>query len=90
MFNASLTILWLLGMAGLTRDGGPYHRETSPLICSANQWNGFYKIGSSVLKEFKKDIEIESYVFLTIESFLLTFQSSVLNGFLTRLFQCRI
>ena len=90
MFNASLTILWLLGMAGLTRDRGPYHRETSPLICSANQWNGFYKIGSSVLKEFMKDIEIESYVFLTIESFLLTFQSSVLNGFLTRLFQCRI
>ena len=23
-------------------DEGPYHIETSPLICSANQWIGFY------------------------------------------------
>ena len=25
-------------------DGGRYHIETSPLICGANQWTGFYKI----------------------------------------------
>ena len=25
--------------------------ETSPLICSANQWVGFYMIGNSVMKE---------------------------------------
>ena len=23
------------------QDGGRYHIETSPLICSANQWTGF-------------------------------------------------
>ena len=27
-----------------------YHIETSPLICSANQWTGFYMITASVLK----------------------------------------
>ena len=32
-------------------DGGRYHIETSPLICSANQWTGFYTIMASVMKE---------------------------------------
>ena len=32
-------------------DGGPYHIETSQLICSANQWTGFYMTGTSVTKE---------------------------------------
>ena len=27
-----------------------YHIETSPLICSANQWTGFYMISASVMK----------------------------------------
>ena len=31
-------------------DGGLYHIETSPLICSANQWTGFYMISASVMK----------------------------------------
>ena len=31
-------------------DGGRYHIETSPLICSANQWTGFYMISASVMK----------------------------------------
>ena len=31
-------------------DGGPYHIETRPLICSANQWTGFYMIGTFVMK----------------------------------------
>ena len=26
----------------LFHDGGRYHIETSPLICSSNQWTGFY------------------------------------------------
>ena len=30
---------------------GPYHIETSPLICSMNQWTGFYMIGGSVMNE---------------------------------------
>ena len=29
----------------------PNHIETSPLICIANQWIGFYMIGNSVMKE---------------------------------------
>ena len=32
--------------------------ETSPLICSANQWTGFYMIGTSVMKELKLKTEI--------------------------------
>ena len=31
-------------------DGGRYHIETSPLICGANQWTGFYMITASVMK----------------------------------------
>ena len=33
-------------------DGGPFQIETSPLICSSNQWTGFYMKGISVMKEF--------------------------------------
>ena len=29
---------------------GCYHIENSPLICSANQWTGFYMITASVMK----------------------------------------
>ena len=32
---------------------GPYHIETNPLICSANQRTGFYMIGSFVIKELR-------------------------------------
>ena len=28
-----------------------YHKETSPLICRANQWADFYLIGASAMKE---------------------------------------
>ena len=31
-------------------DEGPYHIKTSPLICRANQWAGFYMVGASVMK----------------------------------------
>ena len=34
----------------LFHDGGRYHIETSPLICSANQWTGFYMLTASVMK----------------------------------------
>ena len=37
--------------AELFHDGGPYHIETSPLICFANQWTGFYMIWTSIMKE---------------------------------------
>ena len=33
-------------MPKLFHDGSPYHIGTSPLICIANQWTGFYIIGN--------------------------------------------
>ena len=33
---------------------GRYHIETSPLICRANQWTGFYMITASVMKVLTK------------------------------------
>ena len=44
LFSTSLTLY----------DGGRYHIETSPLICRANQWTGFYMITASVMKELHK------------------------------------
>ena len=35
----------------LFHNGGPYHIETSPLICCANKWTGLYMIGTTVMKE---------------------------------------
>ena len=37
----------------LFHDKGPYHIETSPWICSASQWTGFYMVETSVMKELK-------------------------------------
>ena len=34
-----------------SKNRGPYHLETSLLIFKANQWTGFYMIGTSVIKE---------------------------------------
>ena len=36
------------------QDAGRYHIETSPSICRANQWTGFYMITASVLKELSE------------------------------------
>ena len=33
--------------------GGPHHKETSSLVCSANQWTGFYIKGTTLMKEVK-------------------------------------
>ena len=41
----------------LFNDGGLYHIETSPLICSANQWTGFYMITASVMKELRRVLQ---------------------------------
>ena len=38
----------------LTLDGGCYHIETSPLICRANHWSGFYMITASVMKKLNR------------------------------------
>ena len=40
----------------LLHDGSPYHTETSPVICFANQWTGFYVIGTTVMKALKTKI----------------------------------
>ena len=37
-------------------DGGRYYIETSPLICCANQWTGFYIITASVMKELMNEV----------------------------------
>ena len=52
---------------------GPYHIETSPVICSANQWTGFYMIGTSVMKELKADWIIDK---ANCKIFQLNFASS--------------
>ena len=36
-----------------------YHLETSPLICTANQWTGFYMIGTSIMKDLKLNIGLK-------------------------------
>ena len=38
-------------MIQLCHDGGTYYVKTSPLICKANQWTGFYMLGTSVMKK---------------------------------------
>ena len=38
-------------------DGGPYHIETCPLICRANQWIFFgIIIGTYVMKDFRQSV----------------------------------
>ena len=42
-----------MGTIRVILGGGLYHIETSPLICSANQWTGFYITDTSVMKDLK-------------------------------------
>ena len=44
--------------------GVPFHIETSTLICSTNQWAGFYMIGIYVKKELmvKKDFLVHGSI----------------------------
>ena len=52
----------------LFHDGSPYHIETSPLICRANHWTGFYRIRISDMKDLShgffviQDIVIEDMI----------------------------
>ena len=55
------------------QDGGRFHIETSPLICGANQWTGFYMVTASALKGLKKKIfrgkrEKPSWYYLNIKN----------------------
>ena len=47
----------------LFHDRDCYHIEISPLICSANQWTGFYIMMASVMKELKYSENIKNLVF---------------------------
>ena len=42
-------VIWSM-IFELFHDGGRNHIETSPLICSTNQWTGFYMISASIMK----------------------------------------
>ena len=56
----------------LCHGGGRYHIETSPLICSANQWTGFYMISASVMKELSyKHVKQKEISRITINKILL-------------------
>ena len=44
----------MLNCCLLFHDGGRYHIETSPLICSENRCTGFYMITAFVMKELNK------------------------------------
>ena len=52
MKNRIKLYYWLL------QDGGTYHIEISPLICSVNQWTGFYMIRTSIMKELRTEKSI--------------------------------
>ena len=41
----------------LFQDRGPYHIETSPLICCVNQWTGLYMIKTTVMEELKQYVK---------------------------------
>ena len=45
--------------------------ETSPFICSVNQWTGFIVIRTSVMKELSLLLAIRFYIFLTFKIYLL-------------------
>ena len=50
-----------LCFCSLFHDGGPYHKETSPLICSAIRWTGFYMIRASVMKKLMVVVAMTLY-----------------------------
>ena len=54
----------------LFHDGVRYHIETSPLICFANQWTGFYMITASVMKELKPFDVCGSRGYASVKAFL--------------------
>ena len=49
-------------------DRGLYHVGTSPLICRADQWTGFYIITASIMKELKAHSSLTSKAFRFRES----------------------
>ena len=52
-FSICVTIALINLATLLFFHGSSYHIETSSLICFANQWTGFYMLGTSVVKELR-------------------------------------
>ena len=55
-----LTVFLIEHLKYYLHDGSPYHIETSPLICWANQRTGVYMIGTSVMKKLNHFLQIIS------------------------------
>ena len=62
-------------MLQLFHDGVTYHIEISPMICSVNQWTGFYMIRTSVMKELNP-----FYLFPLFRFFSAFFSKCCNNG----------
>ena len=56
--NGTPRITFRSGAFSLFHDGGRYHIEASPLICSANQWTGFYTITAKSMDWFLYDNDL--------------------------------
>ena len=65
---------------------GLYHVEISPLICRANQWTGFYMIGTSVMKELIAAITVEGEERVLILGYICSYW--MLLPYLRSLFLC--
>ena len=54
-------LVWYLHVQTIQffHDGSFYHIKTSPLICSSNQWTGFYMTGTSVMKKLNQEKHIK-------------------------------
>ena len=57
----------------LFHDRGPYHIETSRLICTANRLTGFYMIVTSVMKELSLLIFMRTIIFTSFIVFFSQF-----------------
>ena len=53
-------------------DGGSYHTETSPLICRANHWTGFYMITASFMKELILKAKFDDDPFISISELFIS------------------
>ena len=54
-----------------------YCIETSPLICSANQWTSFYMITASVMKELKAGLHDKIFLSQSVKFFFRQFPFNI-------------
>ena len=61
--------------------------ETSPMICRANQWTGFYMIMASVMKELKSNTCLIIPLYICSENkFIEIFQTFSLSTMVVEFF----